>query len=599
MKSLLALCTALLTDVGGICSVDPKRDLETLRSRTEDEGLSFLTITLPEFSSDLEQALDRGYVDSNLFKSFKKRSYLPVFLRGFTSQIFSETGVLHDEPSIEAVRALRQVARFFKKLRVPCTDKRVQKAKAKYLETDENLCSDIRSDEHRYDHFLDCCDIVWQSIIGPEFNTFGTVPKHGPGATAERISGNQKFVFRRWHERLEQSFPSTDFAFTSVNHVVCLKHGLDNLEYVSHDDEPPVRVITVPKTLKTPRIIAIEPVCMQYAQQALCEFTVRRVEKNPLTASSVRFTDQSVNQVIALRSSLTQEYSTLDLSEASDRVQSDVVFDMLRAVPHYRDAVFACRSERADLDGTIIHLKKFASMGSAMCFPIESVYFFCIALHSILWAHHVSPSHQRLCKTARWVHVYGDDILVSAHQTDTVIDGLASFHCKLNTTKSFKGLTFRESCGSDGFLGHDVTPVYLRETAPLSRQDANQILSWVDTSNQLFKAGYWNTAQLMKDVVEGIMGELPCVTSTSPGIGWFSFCGYQTEGSCKDLHRPYVSTFTVRVKERSDTIEGYPALLKYFLKRDTPDIVSADKKHLSRSAWLVTIGKKRRRVCPF
>lgn len=80
-KDAVAKCTDVTLDV---------RDLLTLKSRFEDEGLSFLTITLPTFGKDFDLSLAQGGIDSTLFRSFKKRAKAPAFLQGFFSHIFDE-----------------------------------------------------------------------------------------------------------------------------------------------------------------------------------------------------------------------------------------------------------------------------------------------------------------------------------------------------------------------------------------------------------------------------------------------------------------------------------------------------------------------------
>lgn len=53
MKShFVALLERLIRESGEICSVDTTRDIETVTRRVGDQGLSFLTITLPAFESD-------------------------------------------------------------------------------------------------------------------------------------------------------------------------------------------------------------------------------------------------------------------------------------------------------------------------------------------------------------------------------------------------------------------------------------------------------------------------------------------------------------------------------------------------------------------
>lgn len=601
MKSLIDLCTFLLTDVGGICSVETARDLMTIKSRAQHEGISFFTITLPDFASDFERSLELGHVDSTLFSGWKKRGCLPAFLQGFTSLVFGTKGRLMNEPNASAVYCIRQVCRVFKKVRLPCTSVRESAAFKKFVQTETAFSEFDIVGSDRYHHFGSVADQLWSNVFGSEFNTFGLVPKHGPGATAEGVSGNAKYLHMHWTERLERSFPVTEHYFTSVNHMLDDQQGLRRMTLVEEKEELPVRVISVPKTLKAPRIIAIEPVCMQYTQQAVGRWIMNMIQRSPFVNSVIRFNDQSVNQHMALTSSRNRLFSTIDLSDASDRVPLSMVQRMLESCPDLLDAVLACRSRSAKLpSGSIVELRKFASMGSALCFPIESMYFYTIIVHAILWKRRLLPTRRNLLLIAKRVYVFGDDIIVPKDETDTVLEALAYYNCKVNATKSFWNGKFRESCGTDAFDGIDVTPIYLREMRPSSRQATAGIVSWIATSNLFHEVGCWKTADYMKSVVEGLLGKLPVVLETSPGLGWHSFLGLPSDlKTCDKLHRPLVHTFKVRPTREKDNLDGYPALLKYFLNAQNREIDfelrprTVGKKHLTSSVRCGTVSRKR------
>lgn len=597
MKSLVNLASALLSDLGSICSVETARDLDTIKSRAHHEGESFLTITLPDFATDFERTLERGRVDSTLFVGWKKRGCLPAFLQGFTSLVIGASGEVRNDASKNAVFAVRQICRCFKKIRINCSDERFNAAFEKYKQLEASLPEMAVVDPDRLEHFARVCDWIWTTVLGSKgFNPFDLVPRHGPGATAERVSGNAKYLNATWFERLECVFPFTDNMFASPNQILDSTYGIDSVSIIPEHQELPVRVIGVPKTLKGPRIIAIEPVCMQYTQQAVSRWLMGRIERSPIT-SGIRFTDQTVNQRIAISSSLDRRSATIDLSDASDRVLWNMVKVMLRSQPDLLAALDATRSRRAELpDGSIIPLKKFASMGSATCFPVEAMYFYSVIVHGRLWKRGLpsEPLHiRRMCKG---LHVYGDDIIVPVDETDIAVEALTSFGCKVNTDKSFSKGFFRESCGADAFRGELVTPVYVRECAPRSKRDSAGLLSWIATSNQFHAGGCWKTADYMKHVVESTLGKLPTVGEESPGLGWFSFCGIPSYGLCKFLHRPIVKTYKVITKREKDPLDGYPALLKYFLRAPDFGFIPksvVNKKHLQSSARCGSVSRKR------
>lgn len=139
MKSLITLFLNMYTDVYMCAGATPDpRDILYVTRRTKEEGLSFLTITLPSFASDLEQALERGVLTPDLFPSFRKRasSSIPAFLQGMTELIFSDLGTYLEDPSIVAVQGIRQLCVFAKRLEMDCTEHRRRMAFNEYVELD-------------------------------------------------------------------------------------------------------------------------------------------------------------------------------------------------------------------------------------------------------------------------------------------------------------------------------------------------------------------------------------------------------------------------------------------------------------------------------
>jgi len=131
-------------------------------------------------------------------------------------------------------------------------------------------------------------------------------------------------------------------------------------------------VIAVPKTMKTPRIIAVEPTAMQYMQQAISDNLVSNLEGRHFPYKwMIGFERQEPNQQMAKEGSLHGELATLDLSEASDRVSNQHVRRLTKGFPRVTEGIQACRSRKADVPGHgVIRLAKFASMGSALTFPL-------------------------------------------------------------------------------------------------------------------------------------------------------------------------------------------------------------------------------------
>ena len=585
MKSLVGLLEYLLLDCGRRSGARVHRDVETLRARARDEGDSFITITLPTFCRDFERCLDTGWVVPGLFLSFgKEKSGIPKFLSGFLHHVFLPNGVLRSQPSIDCIRFVRQICLFGKKLQRPCSEERELDAIEAY-----KRCEDEISPPEGY---------LWEifrqvaAILLADFSRDGErilrslIPRHGPGATEEHISGNQKWRFSRWTHRLEEvGFTYNRFGRAVPWHSPCLPDPSEEEwpEFVESGAEKPVRVVFVPKTLKTPRVIAVEPVVMQYAQQALKDVLVRYLERNRFTAGHVNFTDQNVNQALAKSASASRQLATLDMAEASDRVGLAHAIGMFESVPEFLALVLACRSLRARLpNGEILTLKKFASMGSAMCFPVEALVFFTsiIASRLVRAKRPVTPHYVHWY--GRDVYVYGDDLIVPADEAPATCDDLESLGFKVNRHKSFWSGNFRESCGVDAFDYQEVTPVYLRRDVPTSRGDAPGIVSAVATCNQLHSAGYWQTATALRRAVENILGPLPRMPQNSPAIAWWHDSEMLPPRRWnRDLQRFQYRVFIPVSPRVDDPLDGWPALAKCFRLIGLSEVV--EPQHLDRS----------------
>jgi hypothetical protein len=334
-----------------------------------------------------------------------------------------------------------------------------------------------------------------------------------------------------------------------------------------------------------------------YTQQALMEILVDRLENYPLSKGKINFTDQTVNQMMALRSSKDGRHATIDLKDASDRVSARLVGEMLAVQPHFRDLVFATRSLRADVPGHGIHtLSRFASMGSAMCFPIEAMVFYTIVVSAIHRAGRRRLTRSSLLRAASGVRVYGDDIIVPVEYVQDVTRELEWFNLRVNVRKSFGSGKFRESCGLDAFNGVPVTPVYARRLLPKSHRDTEELVSAVSLANQLYKAGYWTACSYLRSYVERL-ATVPHSSENSSVLGWHSYITmYEVQSWDKDLHRWLVKGNVVSSKTRSDPLDGYPALMKFLLKRGSDPYL--DARHLERYGRPLVVYTKLRWVSP-
>lgn len=603
MKSLFDLWCVMARNVSVLCSACTSRDIKTVTARFEHEGLSFLTITLPTFARGLERALELGKASPDLWPRWACRGSTPRFLGEMLDRVFDRSsGCLLDIPDADCIWGMRQLSLAMSKIELPCSDVRVAHAADAYVECEKEV---READSHRNSAMEDSLRRVFTVLYGDVLSHVdrevydGTLmPRHGSGATADRRVGNDKLDQTEWPVRLESFFPYGEYALPNARY----SYLLDQVDFLEPGAERPAKVVFVPKTLKTPRVIAEEPVCMQYTQQALMRSLTPLLEESKI-GGMIGFTDQDPNRVMARRGSLSGDLATLDLSEASDRVSNQLVVSLLAHWPHLRGAVQACRSTTADVPmHGVIPLAKYASMGSALTFPLEAMVFLAIIFWSMSGGVRCQDSRtvkRLILKHLDDVRVFGDDIIVPTHMALTVSAGLEAFGLKINQHKSFREGKFRESCGAEYYDGTDVSVVRVRQPLTFSSKtaDVEMLESTVALRNNLYEAGLWSTAfWLDRHLDSGLQGYYPYVAASSVGLGRISFLGYAEERMCRFLHAPRVRAWTLRRKLQPIAASGEGALLKHLLKLggDVPE-----KGHLDRSGRPKSVATRLRWVQPF
>jgi len=404
------------------------------------------------------------------------------------------------------------------------------------------------------------------------------LPRHGPGSTADRLLGNKKYEQSEWTERLEYIFPMGEYLIPSSRYF----ENLDQVNMLDPGKERPVKVTLVPKTLKTPRIIAMEPTCMMYTQQAIMKILVDEIEHHDNMSNFVGFDDQIPNQVLARIGSSNGTLATLDLSEASDSVSNQYVRLMMTRYPHLAEAIDACRSRKTDVPHYgVKRLAKFASMGSALCFPIEAMTFAVLIFMGIQDGLK-RPLTQKDMKSLRGqVRIYGDDIIIPVSFVQPVVSRLETFGFLVNAGKSFWTGRFRESCGKEFYASDDVSIVRVRQDLPARRGFVPEIVSLSSLRNQFYLNGMWQTARWLDKWMEDRNIPFPAVLPTSPVYGRWSFLGYDQEKMHHDLHIPLVRGYVDSSKAPKSNLDGLGAMLKWFLKEGEEPF--ADKNHLERA----------------
>jgi hypothetical protein len=345
---------------------------------------------------------------------------------------------------------------------------------------------------------------------------------------------------------------------------------------------------------------------MQYMQQGLLECLVAALESqkkgfNPSSGATparslkvrnvlwkmIGITDQVPNQEMARLGSLEGELATLDLSEASDRVSLKLVTTILEPYGNLLEAVLATRSVKASVPGHgIVSLSKFASMGSALTFPLEVIVFLTLIFYGIQLKLGRPLSENDIVSFSDRVRVYGDDIIIPVDCVDYVVTALELFGSKVNHNKSFWTGKFRESCGKEFFDGHDVSICRVRRVFPSQRSDVREIASLIAFRNLVYKQGYWGTARYLDPIIERLV-PFPMVLPESPVLGRESVLGFAEERTHRYLQTPLVMGAVLTTRPPLSKVEDERALLKYFLKRGFEPL---QKGHLERQGRANCVG---------
>lgn len=212
------------------------------------------------------------------------------------------------------------------------------------------------------------------------------------------------------------------------------------------------RLSFVPKDETKCRTIAIEPSINMFLQQGIGRWMVRRLRHH----FGLDLRNQSRNQFLAKVGSLNGSLATVDMSDASSRIPRELVRLLIPA--DWFLLLDACRSKYGLVGSDVwTRYEMFSSQGNGFTFPLETLIFYsiCAAVGS------------------RPPVVYGDDMIIASKDFDTVTDLLTEVGGKVNILKSFHTGPFRESCGADWMLGHNVRPIYYKMEASRFSQVAS------------------------------------------------------------------------------------------------------------------------------
>jgi hypothetical protein len=334
-------------------------------------------------------------------------------------------------------------------------------------------------------------------------------PAHGPGAVFPPRKPCEKSRFLTLYRPIVEYYPYDQFFCGIPSFWTDVMVDGRNGE-LSEKDEIVANLIAVPKDSRGPRLICVHPAESIWIQQGQRQVLEAAIDQFPLTRGKINFTDQSVNGRLALSSSLSRELVTLDLKEASDRMGSELVRYLFGETVY--GWISCSRATKVKLlDGRVITLQKWAPMGNALTFPVQSLVFWALVYASIV------SRYGQYCDE---IYVFGDDILYPVKYHEGVLEGLVSSGLVPNMAKTFKAGFFRESCGVDAYNGIDITPLRAKKQGINSTQDA---VSYLDLAKRLRIGGYECCATFIYYMISNYLGYKLPISNNPDSAGFVEY----------------------------------------------------------------------------
>lgn len=449
---------------------------------------------LTSLTGDLKEYLHEDDLDmiSFITRSRDYESYLRLS-EIWSLQSMNSQSVLE----LKEIKARYFLASLLKKFPFP-SDEKQRRAKAieKFLHAEE-CCREFNTkgfkalvaDGERTASFLTYARSFLRKLLGESCPTLKQVmesSRHGPGSNLDTHNGQNSLYYKnsnwpysctplaipvarfliesdkRWLGALEDDYRRV---MGIPKHVIIDRETFFDL-ILSETDQN--RISFVPKDARTERTIAIEP-----SMNIMLQLGVENHIRKRLKRWGVDLDDQTKNQRLSRRGSITEEFATIDLAAASDSISIQLCRILLP--PNWFDYLMKIRSPKGTMNDRTIYYEKISSMGNGYTFALESAIFTAI----IYAVQKLTSKNKPLSDFA----VYGDDLIVRPEYAEDLKLFLTKCGFRINTEKSFFQGPIRESCGTDWYRGCNIRPIFLTKVPILVTElfnDYNRIKRALD-----------------------------------------------------------------------------------------------------------------------
>lgn len=323
--------------------------------------------------------------------------------------------------------------------------------------------------------------------------------------------------------------------------------------------------MTVNKNTATRRAIAVEEAGRQWFMQGIQLGLTQCLYQN----TNVTLDDQSRNQILAKKGAESGTLATIDLSAASDHVSWGLVHaifpsEVFSLMDKYRAKYVVLPSGKKTL------LAKFATSGSSLCFPVETMVFWAITLVATKYAAMWLGKPCDLAALENDIAIYGDDIICPVWAAPTVLDFLELFGFEFNVAKSHYAEWdhYRESCGKEYFCSSDVTTRYFpRKTMEFSntalstqKEYPATVIALCDLQHRMIASKFVWTSDFLCRCIRAIV---PDMTESSVGSEYNDIWSLWPHIQKECWNQDSATTQGLAAKYQRDIEYHYTLVVKY------------------------------------
>lgn len=230
---------------------------------------------------------------------------------------------------------------------------------------------------------------------------------------------------------------------------------------------PTSRLFAVPKGITKPRWITIEDTSQNFVQKGV-RSALDVITSTTDTPVIIGVDDQTASQSLALRSSYSEVYATIDFSNASDSIKVNYLNEW-----NLRPYIVRARSPYVSFDNEVVYSETYGGMGNAVTFAV--LRWFIAAL--------VAAACEDSGVATSGI-VFGDDAIVPCSAVNQFLLLAEQAGLVVNDQKSFWNGDFREACGMHAIMGNDITPLRIpRGFSFPKRPNSSEFSSWISFVN--------------------------------------------------------------------------------------------------------------------